>query len=189
MLKKISAEVLGITEFDENIYLEQIDHLEILDWEITYIFKNGKKEKRIFARTEKERQEILLHGEQSRIKKGSPLSKMIYCAKCGATCIARTVYPKYGETFHTFSCPTPPDRCPTNVIKETTMMKLVCDVLGIVEFDKDVMKERIQRILMADNTVKFLFKDGHEEIRTYKELKAKRGKRKNAKRDNTNQTE
>lgn len=166
MLKRITSEVLGIDEFDEEIYQEQIDYLEILNWEITYIFKNGRQEKRIFASTEEELKEILINGEDRRKVKGSPISGMIVCGRCGAKCATRTTYLPVGENYRTFSCPTPPDTCPTNVIREIAMKDLICEILELDEFDETIMKAKIERIYMADDEIRFVFKDGHEERRT-----------------------
>ena len=46
-------------------------------------------------------------------------------------------------------------------------------MLELDEFDEKVMDEKIQRICIADNKVRFKFKDGHEEVKEY--LEKKRG--------------
>ncbi len=42
-LRKVSAEVLGIDEFDESIFTEQIDHISIANLKVTYHFKDGRE--------------------------------------------------------------------------------------------------------------------------------------------------
>ena len=49
------------------------------------------------------------------------------------------------------------------------MKALVCDVLGLAEFDEAVMDERLEKATAENNTVTFHFKDGHTESRGYQE--------------------
>ena len=52
-----------------------------------------------------------------------------------------------------------------------TLKKLVCDVLNLNKFDEKIMDEKIERIYIANNKVRFHFKDGNDEIREYEEKK------------------
>ena len=78
---------------------------------------------------------------------------------------------KSGEIIAYLSCRTKRIECPHNSIEESTLKKLVCDVLELSEFDEAIMDEKIERIYIADNKVRFHFKDGHDEIREYHEKK------------------
>lgn len=44
-VREISAEVKGLTEFDEEIFTEQIERIIINDYELIFLFKDGKQEK------------------------------------------------------------------------------------------------------------------------------------------------
>lgn len=167
MLKKLTVEVLGIDEFNEEVYREQIDHLEILNWEITFIFKNGRKEKRVFARTEKELKDILIRGEQARVKIGTPFSGFVSCGRCDGRCKTRKVYLLSGEIYRTYNCPTTPLECPPNVIRDSVLRSVVCEVLKLESFNEDIMKQQLDHIYIEDGIVRFLFTNGHEERRTY----------------------
>ncbi len=57
--------------------------------------------------------------------------------------------------------------------KKERLKNLLCEVLELDEFDEEVMDEKIQRIYIADNKVRFKFKDDHEEVKEY--LKKKCG--------------
>nr|WP_255594311.1 MULTISPECIES: recombinase zinc beta ribbon domain-containing protein [Terrabacteria group] len=103
----------------------------------------------------------------------TPFTGLIECDRCGNSFNALKSTLKTGEKITYLSCRSKRSECPHNSIQDVTLKKLVCEVLNLEEFDEEVMDKEIERIYIADNKVRFKFKDGHEEIKEY--LEKKRG--------------
>lgn len=60
------------------------------------------------------------------------------------------------------------------VMRDGTLKKIICEVLGLMEFSEDAMTERLTHISALGSSLTFHFKDGHTEQRTYAHEKRKR---------------
>ena len=49
------------------------------------------------------------------------------------------------------------------------MKTLVADVLGLDSFDEAIMDKRLEYARVLGNTVTFHFRDGHEEVKNFKD--------------------
>ncbi len=65
-----------------------------------------------------------------------------------------------------------PDGCPSKDIPEDILMNVTKDVLGLTEYDGDIVKEQIEEILVPEHhTLVFIFKDGRKETRQWQSKK------------------
>lgn len=185
LMKEMICEVLDIDEYDSKIFTKEIDHIDVIKKEkIIFYLTDGRvieKEYRstdrkkyftdeVKAKISKQRKNKHLY---HRKKPATPFTGLIECDRCGNSFNALKTKLKNGEKVTYLSCRTQRDKCPHNSIQETTLKKLTCDVLGIEEFDEQIMDDRIERIYIADNKVRFKLKNGDEEVREY--LEKKRG--------------
>lgn len=183
VLKQMICEVLGIDEYSPKAVEEHIDHIDVVKKEkLIFHLKDGRiveKAYRQLNRKDYFTEEVKARISEQRKDKHrfrtkrrvTPFTGLLRCGNCGESFDSQKRPLHTGEFIRYLSCRTPSHICPRNTIKEPTLKGLVCDVLSIKEFDEKTMDEHIERIFVANNTVRFLFKDGHEETRTYREKK------------------
>lgn len=185
IIKEVICKALNLESFNDIKVEEGLDHIDVIKKEKFIIYlKDGiviEEPYRKIERKEYFTDEIRARISEQRKNKhwyhrknpATPFTGMVECARCGNSFNALKSTLKTGEKVTYLSCRTKRNECPKNSIQETTLKKLTCDVLGLTEFDEKILDEKIERIYIADNTVRFKFKGGHEEKRTY--LEKKRG--------------
>ena len=97
-----------------------------------------------------------------------PLSGMVQCAACGKS-YQRKIY-KQGAVW---MCATylrqGKSHCPTaKQISERILYEKICSALQIKEFDVEIVKSKIENILVSPNWLTFLFKDNTEKAISWK---------------------
>ena len=181
VLESECAAVLGLDAFDEDAFLERVDHIEVPERKVlTFFLKDGTTVTRAWESTAKkdwwteERREAW--GERHKNKATNPnrhvfseFTGFIKCGCCGANYRSQSKALSDGTRQRTWYCSSPRTECRNSSIKDDTMKALVCDVLGLAEFDEAVMDERLEKATVENNTVTFHFKDGHTESRGYQE--------------------
>ena len=176
VLKDLSAEVLGLEAFDEEVFSERVDHITVVGKETlefhlsdgTIVTKTWKLNGLVEAWTDERRKEW---SERQRNKSTNPIrynefTAFIKCGKCGANYRVLTSYytdGTRGKAWY-YSC-----KCRNSTIKDSTMKALVCEVLKLPEFSEEKMDSEIEKATISDNTVTFHFWDGHTESRSYKD--------------------
>lgn len=184
IIHSIICEALELEHYDARAFADKVDHIDVIKKE-TFIFylKDGfvkevpyrKVDRREYftdevkARISEQRKD---KHQYKRKHSATPFTGLIRCDKCGECFGSQNRHLQNGEYLRYLSCRTPSAICPNNTIKEPILKELTCDVLELDEFDETVMDDRIERIFIADQRVRFLFKDGHEEIRTYEKKKS-----------------
>lgn len=157
-LKKITAEVLGLECFDENIFLDMIDHIEIpKPHTLIFFFKDGKTASRTwedlafdYPWTEEQKREL---GERNHSRARYPFSGKLKCMQCGGflvhsfTRIARKPFWLCrhcgGYTSAKFS--------------EERLEKAATEFLKIPAFDKEIFRRRIEYVKVSqDGTIIFI---------------------------------
>ncbi|MBY0584080.1 zinc ribbon domain-containing protein [Murdochiella sp. Marseille-P8839] len=101
----------------------------------------------------------------------SPYTGFIRCGKCGNSFCGQKSTLKDVTKVNYLRCRTRISECPSNAIQESTLNALVCDVLGLEEYDEAAMDKAMDYCEIADNAVSFYFRDGHFEKRSYEEKK------------------
>ena len=59
-------------------------------------------------------------------------------------------------------------------MRDRTLKKIICEVLGLEEFSEGAMTEQLTHISVLGDRLTFHFRDGHTEQRTYAHEKRKR---------------
>jgi site-specific DNA recombinase len=182
-LKKIISEVLDIDEFDGEVFLEKVDHIDVTGKDhLEFFMTDGSLIHRTYVSTArrdawtpeyKERyKKIKRSKDTSGLKNpASPYTGFIRCGRCGNSFYGQKLTLKDGTKVCYLRCRTKLSECPSNTIQESTLNALVCDVLGLEEYDEAAMDKAMDSCEIADNAVSFHFRDGHFEKRSYEEKK------------------
>lgn len=106
------------------------------------------------------------------------LSLFIKCEGCGETLAATTYKYTDGTKDVRWKCHrhnrTAPETPKPKDMRDGTLKKIICEVLGLEEFSEDAMTERLTYISVLGDRLAFHFKDGRTEHRTYAHEKRKR---------------
>ncbi len=179
-LKRICTEVLGLTEFDEDIFLKQVEQIIVIGKDVLeFHFADGRvlqKKWKTSAMTDwwlekRHREWSEWHNDKGINPYGKYLNAFtgfIKCGKCGVNFQGQSKTYADGTKDRYWRCR---EVCGNTAIKESTLKALVSEVLGLDEYAEDKMDEAMEKAVIADNNVTFHFKDGHMEIREYKNEK------------------
>ena len=170
MLKEACAAVLGLDEFDETVFSEQINHIEIpAPYEMVFYFKDGR---------------IVPHRWQSTMRKdcwtddrraakgryvqehqlgpnSSCFTSRIRCDQCGKNYRRQRSRHKDGSFDSVWRCASSA-KCSSPSIKEETLMAICAEALGRDEFEETAFREQIACIhITAPFHLSIHFFDGH----------------------------
>ena len=178
-LEKACCEVLGLSEFDETVFLEKVDHIEVPEkYTLHFFLKDGTEVTRpapntghqdcwtseYRALTSKKRR------EHPHAKGTTELSGRIKCAACGCN-FRRCTQPASNPNkpkMHYWRCSDHSKGCMTVGLREDVLKKQIAEVMGIPEYDADLFKKQIQVIYVKDkDLLEFHFKDGRVETTNY----------------------
>ena len=181
VLQNITAEVMGLDGFEETAFAEQIEEiLMVTDDTLRFRFFDGREVTTTWESTAKtdwwtpERRR--LWGERHKRKDTNPNRNTFYeftgfirCGQCGSNYRCQSKVMKDGTPSRAWYCSAPTGVCDKVAIKDSTMKTLVVDVLGLDSFDEAIMDKRLEYACLHGNTVTFHFRDGHEEVKNFKE--------------------
>ena len=170
MLKEACTAVLGLDEFDETVFSEQINHIEIpAPYEMVFYFKDGR---------------IVPHRWQSTMRKdcwtddrraakgryvqehqlgpnSSCFPSRIRCDQCGENYRRQRSRHKDGSFDSVWRCASSA-KCSSPSIKEETLMAICAEALGRDEFEETAFREQIACIhITAPFHLSIHFFDGH----------------------------
>ena len=170
MLKEACAAVLGLDEFDETVFSEQINHIEIpAPYEMVFYFKDGR---------------IVPHRWQSTMRKdcwtddrraakgryvqehqlgpnSSCFTSHIRCDQCGENYRRQRSRHKDGSFDSVWRCASSA-KCSSPSIKEETLMAICAEAMGRDEFEETAFREQIACIhITAPFHLSIHFFDGH----------------------------
>ena len=181
VLQNAVAEVLGLREFDDTAFREQVEEIFVVsDDTLQFRLFNGHEVTTTWESTAKtdwwtpERRR--LWGERHKRKDTNPNKNTFYeftgfirCGQCGSNYRCQSKAMKDGTPSRAWHCSAPTGVCDKVAIKDKTMKTLVADVLGLDVFDETAMDKHIEYAQVLGNTVSFHFRDGHEEVRNFKD--------------------
>ena len=179
MLQNATAEVLGLDEFDEDAFSQQIEEVIVIgDDTLIFRFYDGQEVTTKWQSTAKtdwwtdERRK--LWGERHKRKDTNPNRNTFYeftgfikCGCCGANYRCQSGKRKDGTPTRSWYCTGPRSECRNTAIRDETMKRLVTEILGLDEFDEAAMDAQIESATILDHTVTFHFRDGHIESRDF----------------------
>lgn len=181
-LENICAEVLGIPEFDEDAFLRDIDWIEVLKQHmLTFHMTDGRLVTRQWESdahldywTDENRsiwsERLRTRDWRRHYKDATAFTTFIRCACCGNNYRSHSFTCQDGTVRKIWGCPHNRN-CKNSKMEDETMKKLICDVLGLSEFDEDAMNKAMDYAVIDHWTITFHFRDGHEVIRKYKHEK------------------
>lgn len=170
MLKESCAAVLGLAEFDEAIFSEQVDHIEIpAPNEMVFYFKDGRIVPHHWESTMRKD----CWTDERRAAKGryvqdhqlgpnsSCFTSRIRCDQCSENYRRQRSRHKDGSYDAVWRCASS-RKCSSPSIKEETLMKLCAEAMEVNEFDETAFREQIACIhITAPFQLSIHFLDGH----------------------------
>lgn len=170
MLKEACASVLGLAEFDETIFSEQIDHIEIpAPNEMVFYFKDGRivphrweSTMRKDCWTDERRAAKGRYVQEHQLgPKSSCFTSRIRCDHCGENYRRQRSRRKDGSYVSVWRCASA-GGCDSPSIKEETLKQLCAEALGSDGFDETSFREQIAYIhITAPFRLSIHFFDGH----------------------------
>lgn len=181
MLQNVAAEVMGLTEFDDVAFSEQVAEIFVVsDDTLQFRFYEGREVTTTWESTAKtdwwtpERRR--LWGERHKRKDTNPNKSTYYeftgfiqCGQCGSNYRCQSNVQKDGTRTRSWHCTAPAGICDKVAIRDETMKALVTDVLELDSFDESVMDNQLEYASVLGNIVTFHFRDGHEVTKIFKD--------------------
>ena len=169
-LQKVCAEVLGLEEFDENAFLDQVETVVVNGKdELIFHFHSGKVISQHWKSTaRKDWWTPEARAAMSAQTKKNPRSSgtitcftgKINCNKCGQNLHRNTSPRVSGQKAHHWRCLSHAD-CGHSGLEENLLKTISSDVLSIQKFDEDIFKKNIDSITVLSNTeLLYQLKDG-----------------------------
>lgn len=176
-LEKACCEVLGLEEFNEDVFLYKVDHIEVpKQYTLDFFLKDGtciRKDAPNTGHQDCWTAEYRAKVSKQRKKTGTNpkgatcFTAKLKCAECGNNYRRQTRTKSTGEKYHIYACATT-NTCSNNCIHEDTLRELSARALGLEMLDEELFKEKIDHVSIAPGGhITFCFYDGHEEAMTY----------------------
>ena len=176
-LKKACSEVLGLEEFDEMIFLDKVDHIDVPKaYTLDFFLKDGTSIQIDAPNTghqdcwtEDYRKQTSQYRRNHAVTRDniSCFTTKIKCAKCGNNYRRQTRRRSTGEKYYLFACATT-NTCHNNCIHEDTLKILSAEALELEELDDATFAQRIDHIDIAPGgQITFFFTDGNSKHMTY----------------------
>ena len=170
MLKEACTAVLGLDEFDETVFSEQIDHIEIpAPYEMVFYFKDGRivphrwqSTMRKDCWTDERRAAKGRYVQEHQLGPNSScFTSRIRCDQCGENYRRQRSRHKDGSFDSVWRCASSA-KCSSPSIKEETLMAICAEALGRDEFEETAFREQIACIhITAPYHLSIHFFDGH----------------------------
>ena len=170
MLKEACTAVLGLDEFDETVFSEQIDHIEIpAPYEMVFYFKDGRivphrwqSTMRKDCWTDERRAAKGRYVQEHQLGPNSScFTSRIRCDQCGENYRRQRSRHKDGSFDSVWRCASSA-KCSSPSIKEEALMAICAEALGRDEFEETAFREQIACIhITAPFHLSIHFFDGH----------------------------
>ena len=172
ILRQKCAEALGLEEFDEDAFAEQVEVITVPEQGIlNFHMADGTEKTLTWVSTAKKdswtpeaRKKASSYRRNHAMKRDDVtcFTSKIKCADCGNNYRRQTRTKASGEKYHLFVCATT-NTCSNNCIHEDTLRELTAQALGQQELDEAVFLKEIDHITIAPGGhITFCFYDGHE---------------------------
>ena len=176
VLVKESTEVLGLDDFDEQAFLDQVEKIVVPEYHVmVFCMKNGQKLIRHWVSTAKKdcwtekyknrqrawMKNYMANGKGTRF---SAFTTRIRCALCGSSfrrCKVKNDRPVYWRCSKG-------GQCESVSIREDDLKRVVAEVMGLKSFNGDVFREKVEYIEAGkQNCLIVHFNDGRIEETFY----------------------
>lgn len=179
ILKACCAEVLGLAEFDDEVFAERIERIDVPDGGIlVFHFYDGTEVTKEWESTAKKDCWTDEHKDRQRewvrnyMSKGegrfSPFTTRIKCGCCGGSCRRQVQGSSDGKIAYWRCSGSGATNCGIKGIREPDLMEIAAGLMGLPEFDGDAFREQVDHITMVKSgLLEFTFTDGHTEEAEY----------------------
>ncbi len=179
-LKKICAEVLGIAEFDEAVFLERVSQVIVIgDDVLEFHFTDGSQRRVQWQSTarkdcwseERRREWSELHKSRYTNPNRNAFHKLtgfIKCGRCNANYRSYGSAYKDGTKVYYWRCC---KGCGNSSIKDDVMKRLIAEMLGLADYSEEAMAAVMEKAVIHDNMVTFHFHDGNTQERGFNNKK------------------
>lgn len=171
VLVKECAEVLGLDDFDEQAFLDQVEKIVVPEYHVmVFCMKNGQKlirhwvstaKKDCWTKEYKNRQRAWMKNYMANSKgtRFSAFTTRVRCAVCGHAFRRCKQRKKQGISVH-WRCGQG-GKCSSLSVCEEDLMKIAADAMGLEAFDGDRFREEIDFMEAgAEDRIIIHFKDG-----------------------------
>ena len=174
---KVCTEVLGLDEFDEAIFLEKVDHIDVPErYTLEFHMADGRVVTKACPNTghrdcwtPERRAEV----SAKRRKNGtnpigaSCFTGQIKCVSCGCNFRKATRNCKDGSTVSHWRC-AEHNGCDAPSLREDLLEQMAAEVLVLDAFDAAAFREQIDRVeVLSSSELCFCFKDGRTASREW----------------------
>ena len=181
-LKQCCATVLGLSEFDEDVFLDKVEKIVVVgDDQLDFYFYDGQvinHKWKSTARTDcwsDERRKAwgeLHKGKNFRKKDQNPFTGYFRCPNCGGNFRRQSRTYVDGTKFTYWHCVNGTSCGNKSKLPEETAKRFIADAAGTPEFDADAFHDKIEAIYMTNTYEATIhMKDGSKIVRTWEPLK------------------
>ena len=179
ILKACCAEVLGLDEFDDEVFAERVERIDVPDGGIlVFHFYDGTEVTKEWKSTAKqdcwtdEYKDRQREWVRNYMAKGdgrfSPFTTRIKCGCCGGSCRRQVQGSSDGKIAYWRCSGGGATNCGIKGIREPELMEIAAGLMGLPEFDGDAFREQVDHITMVKSgQLEFTFTDGHTEEAEY----------------------
>lgn len=179
ILKACCAEVLGLAEFDDEVFAERIERIDVPEGGIlVFHFYDGTEVTKEWESSAKkdcwtdEYKDCQREWVRSYMAKGegrfSPFTTRIKCGCCGGSCRRQIQGTSDGKIAYWRCSGSGATKCGIKGIREPDLMGIAAGLMGLPEFDGDAFREQVDHITMVKSgLLEFTFTDGHTEEAEY----------------------
>lgn len=174
---RVCTEVLGLDEFDEEVFLATVDHIEVPEkYVLKFYLKDGSTVVRDCPNTGHQdcwtpeyRAKVSAQRRRNGTnpKGASCFTAKIKCAQCGCNFRKATQSAAGGQKAAYWRC-ADKNGCDTVGLREDLLKPFIAETLGIAEFDESEFARQIDHIeVLSAAEMVFYFKDGRTINRTW----------------------
>ena len=176
-LEKACSVVLGLEEFNEEAFLERVDHIEVPEgYMLDFFLKDGTVIRQPCPNTGHQdcwTAEYRAKTSAKRRKDGTNpkgatcFTAKIKCTECGNNYRRQTRTRSTGEKYYLFACATT-NSCSNSCIHEDVLKELAAEALGLSEFDDAAFTDQADHVDIAPGGhITFVLKNGTTKAMTY----------------------
>lgn len=174
---RVCTEVLGLTEFDDSVFLEQVDHIDVperytLEFHMEdgcVITKDCPNTGHQDCWTPEQRAEVSMKRRKNGTNPigASCFTGKIKCVSCGCNFRKATRNCKDGSKVSHWRC-AEHNGCDSPSLREDLLEQMAAEVLGLDAFDAAAFREKIDRVeVLSSSELRFCFKDGRTVSRNW----------------------
>lgn len=174
---KVCTEVLGLDEFDEAIFLEKVDHIDVPErYTLEFHMADGNVVTKACPNTghrdcwtPERRAEVSMKRRKNGTNPigASCFTGKIKCVSCGCNFRKATRNCKDGSKVSHWRC-AEHNGCDSPSLREDLLEQMAAEVLGLDAFDAAAFREKIDRVeVLSSSELRFCFKDGRTVSRNW----------------------